>query len=100
MPVGYVVEFDDLTREQYDAVLDRLGIREQMAQGILYHAAGATQDGRWFVVDVWDESEVQDAPGFYNETLPALLADMKLSAPTRVQSFNAESIRTPQNRGG
>ena len=59
MAVGLVMQFDGVTREQYDAVMQELGLDKPDAtwpEGIVGHVAGPAGDG-WCVVDIWESQE-------------------------------------------
>jgi len=93
VPVTYVMEFENLDEQQYRAVLQRLGVAEQAGEGILHHSAGPTQDGRWMVVDVWETEAASEAPSFYDQILPNVMAEMGLPAPRRIDAFDAREVR-------
>jgi hypothetical protein len=59
MAVGLVMTFQGLGAQRYDAIMRELGLTAgggNWPDGIISHAAGATQDG-WCVVDVWESQE-------------------------------------------
>jgi hypothetical protein len=68
MAVVTVLEFPDLTREQYEWV--GASLAAGAPEGILYHACGAVEDG-WRIMDVWESQEAFDR--FVDRTyLPAV----------------------------
>jgi hypothetical protein len=87
MPQGLILEFaGDVGREQYEAVNEVLGVDAETGEGdwpapLLYHAAGAKPEG-WIVFEIWESQEAQEE--FMRRLGPAL-AQVGLSAPTRVE---------------
>lgn len=62
MAVGLVMTFKGLDARRYEAIMREMGLTAtggDWPEGIISHAAGATQDG-WCVVDVWDSQEQFD----------------------------------------
>jgi hypothetical protein len=56
MAVSFILDFPGATTEQYDGVLERMGLEGHLPAGALFHAAGQTADGLR-VVDVWESDE-------------------------------------------
>ena len=56
MTVALVLDFPGGTKQEYDAVVDRMQLGGRMAPGGLVHAAGS-YDGGWRVIDVWEDLE-------------------------------------------
>src|ERR1700758_3589516 len=62
MAVGLVMTFKGLGAQRYEAIMRELGLTATggtWPDGIISHAAGATQEG-WCVVDVWESQEQFD----------------------------------------
>lgn len=56
MSVAFVLEFNNLVQDKYDAITRELGLDQIGAKwpdGILGHTAGKTANG-WCVVDIWE----------------------------------------------
>ena len=53
MAVGLRIKFVDGTQEQYEAVNAEIGVEENPPDGLIFHAAGPTEDG-WGVLDFWE----------------------------------------------
>jgi len=68
MAIGFVLQFDKIGMDKYEAVMKEIGLRvgsnEGWPEGIISHVVGKTETGMC-VVDVW-ESEA--AFGKYRET--------------------------------
>jgi hypothetical protein len=62
MAVGVVLEFKGATLDQYDQVLEKMGLAHggPMPEGGLFHWATAMDDG-FMVIDVWETREQFDA---------------------------------------
>jgi hypothetical protein len=61
-----ILEFEDLGPDVYDAVNRELGIDPRAGAGdwpagLQWHGAGATDDGGWTVIEVWESREAQSA---------------------------------------
>lgn len=54
MAVCLILDFPGGTRDQYDQVVDKMGLNGELAPGGLFHAAGSYEGG-WRVVDVWED---------------------------------------------
>ena len=52
-----------LGQREYDALTDRMSVRENPPEGLIFHCAGEGLDGRWRVVDVWKSREHFDRFG-------------------------------------
>ena len=63
MTVAYIFEVEGMTGDQYDGIMEAMGVSAKgaiKALGAVAHIAGPS-DGGWRVVDVWDSEEVADA---------------------------------------
>jgi hypothetical protein len=56
MAVGVFLEFPGVTWEQYEQLVQDLGLSGQ-PEGVLIHVCGPTSDGGWRMVDVWESQE-------------------------------------------
>ena len=59
MAVTLIIELDGVTAEQYDAVMQNLGLADgsqSWPEGAIAHYAGPAEGG-WCVVDVWESRE-------------------------------------------
>jgi hypothetical protein len=57
MAVGFLLQFDKLGQDKYEAVMRELGLDHMGAKwpdGLLGHTAGSTPTGGWCVVDIWE----------------------------------------------
>ena len=79
MAIGMIMQFTGVHQEQYDAVMEKMGIAANWPQGIVSHVAGATDVG-WVVVDVW-ESRQQFDSFFETRLKPAFQAAGGLPEP-------------------
>ena len=61
MAIGFILQFDNLSTEKYDAVAKELGYKlhsnGNYPLGILSHVSGKTPTGGFIVVDVWDSEQ-------------------------------------------
>jgi hypothetical protein len=83
MAIGVIVK-PPATREQYDEVNARIrasGV-DPTQSGLLFHAAGAAEDGSWRVVEVWESAEALQR--FSDETLGPIISEVVgVDAPER-----------------
>ena len=60
MPVGFVLQFDKIGTDKYDAIMKELGLKlgsnSNWPDGILFHTSGKTDTGM-SVVDIWESEE-------------------------------------------
>jgi hypothetical protein len=83
MAITAIIDFEGGSAEEYDAVVQELGLVGQPAsavQGLILHAAGPTETG-WRVVDIWDSEE--DLNRFRQERL--MPATQKVGSDRRPQ---------------
>jgi heme-degrading monooxygenase HmoA len=80
MPVVVVVEapsqqnYEDVVRKVTDGKKSRMeSPSDWPAEGLLSHAAGQAEDGRFRVVDVWESEEAFNR---FGETLVPILQDL------------------------
>src|SRR4051812_8340489 len=92
MAVAFILDFAGGTAEQYDQVIDRMGLGGRTAPGRSFHAAGPTDDG-WRVVDVWDSDE--QFQSFAQEKIGPFTQEVGLTEPqiTRIEPHNAIDAR-------
>ena len=87
MAAVVVLEFDGVTKAQYDAVNAELGIDMDAGtgpwpDGLTTHVGGANDAGEFMVVEVWDSQDAQAA--WMNSTLGPALGKVGVPAPIRV----------------
>ena len=74
MTVAFIFEVETMTAEQYDGLMEAMGLSEKGAigaQGAVAHIAGPNEGGGWRVIDVWDTEEAANA--FYASDMFALV---------------------------
>ena len=54
--VAVLVEWEGVTAEQYDEMINRMSVADVALPGSLFHVAGPTENG-WRVFDVWESPE-------------------------------------------
>jgi hypothetical protein len=84
MVAEIILEFDDVTKEHYDAVNAALGLDPQTGKGewpdgLISHAAGRNDDGRLVVTEIWDTPEHQAR--FMEERLQSALIAGGIDSP-------------------
>jgi hypothetical protein len=98
MADALLLEFDGLSRENYDAVNERLGIDQATGQGdwpegMLFHA-GAAKPGGWVVYEVWESKDAQER--FMNDRLGRALQEGGVSGPpARVEWLELAAYHSP-----
>jgi hypothetical protein len=97
MAYGLVLEFTDVSRKQYDAVNEKLGIDMESGKGdwpagLVSHAAGPGASG-WIVIEVWASKAAHEA--FMGGRLGAALATVGVPVPSRVTESDLVGYQTP-----
>ena len=91
MSVGFVMQFDNVGQDKYDAVMRELGLDRLGAKwpaGVLGHTAGKSANG-WSVIDIW-ESEAAFAKFQESRLAPALKKVSGIPEP-KVTTFQVYS---------
>lgn len=66
MAIMMILELDDATTDDYDALNEAIGIDDDnLPQGLIAHAAGPSDEGGLLIVDVWESAE--DLDRFFEE---------------------------------
>lgn len=86
-------EFDGTgwTTEQYDTLIDRMGLGGRTAPGVLYHWAASTPQGM-HAVDVYESREAADA--LVQQKIGPLAQELGLPIP-RISEYEVHAILTP-----
>ena len=53
-----IAEWEGVTADQYDEMINRMSVVDVALPGSLFHVAGPTENG-WRVVDVWDSGSTR-----------------------------------------
>jgi signal transduction histidine kinase len=76
--VAVLVEWEGITAEQYDEMINRMSVADVALPGSLFHVAGPTENG-WRVFDVWESPEALDR--FTNEIVMPILEETGFPFP-------------------
>lgn len=98
MAYGIILEFSgDVTKQQYDAVNEKLGIDMDAGTGDwpagLKSHAGGTTPGGFCVMEVWDSKEQQQA--WIGGRLGAALGAVGVPEPVRVTELDLVGYHAP-----
>jgi hypothetical protein len=86
MAVGVVIMGRGVSQDRYEQVLHRVLPDNRLAAGMIYHAAGMTEDGLC-VTEIWESQEALDQ--FFNEKLGQALQEAKIDIkPVTFQVVN------------
>lgn len=86
MAVGVIFEAAGVSQAQYDQTRNEASPDNQLPSGLLYHAAGPSENG-FCVIEVWESQEVLDQ--FFREKLGQALQNAKIDVrPTFFQVAN------------
>jgi len=90
MAIGVVMEFSGATLEQYDRVMELMGLTdgETAPEGLLFHWVAATDDGIR-VTDVWRERAQFDR--FGEEQIGPFTQQAGIPAPPRTEFFEVHN---------
>ena len=98
MAVGLILEFDGVSRKEYDAVNERLNVNVATGtgawpEGLLFHAGGA-KPGGWVVMEVWESKEAQQR--FMEERLARALQEAGVTEPpARAEWIDLAAYQSP-----
>jgi len=90
MAVGLIFEGPGVTQAQYEQVLNEVAPGNQVIPGVLYHAAGPSENG-FCVVEVWESQEVADQ--FFQDKLGVALQNAGITGQPRF--FSVVNILKP-----
>jgi len=89
MAILMILELDDATTDDYEAVNAAIGIDEDnLPDGLVSHAVGPTDEGGLLIVDVWESEEALDR--FFTEHAGPAMAQVGVgsSAQPRVHQVH------------
>jgi hypothetical protein len=82
MAIGLIFDAPGVTQAQYEQVRNEVnGGTTTFAEGVLYHAAGPTENG-WAVVEIWESQEMLQQ--FFEEKLGQALQRAGIQAQPRL----------------
>jgi hypothetical protein len=99
MAAQVILEFEGVTKKEYDAVNDALGIDMESGtgpwpDGLVVHAAGLNENGHLVVTEVWDTPDHQAR--FMEERLAEALVKGGITGPpSSVTWIELHSHQTP-----
>jgi hypothetical protein len=93
MAVILLMKWDGVTPEQYDQVIEELGINEDPAHGGLLHLAGNDDEGLR-VVDVWDSEEAFNS--FAESRLMPTVQKLGLEGQPDVTFVELRNVHSPR----
>ena len=98
MPVLMVLDWDGIGVAEYEALRARVGWKEEVPPGALFHAAAKTDDGMR-AVDLWESAEAFQR--FVDERLVPAAAELGIPGAPRVDLRPTVDVFTPgyQPRG-
>jgi hypothetical protein len=73
---------EGIGREQYDAVNEKLNAQDDPPPGLIFHAAGEGDDGRWRIIEVWESRAQYDR--FNEERLTPAIAEVSGMPPEEI----------------
>jgi hypothetical protein len=93
MAVAIVMDFSGATLEQYDQVIEKMGLQPGGAtpEGALFHWVSATDDGIK-VVDVWETAEQWQ--GFADTQIGPATAEIGVPGPPAVTMHEVHNYMT------
>jgi hypothetical protein len=98
LAVGLILKFDSIGRTEYEAVNAKLGIDMASGSGdwppgLKSHAAGTGDDGKFYVVEVWESRDAQGQ--FMHGRLGRALQEGGVSGMPEVTWFDLLAYQTP-----
>ena len=97
MAVAVLIELQSCTREQYDEVLEAMGLTFGVApEHAIFHVAGPTEDGGWRVVDVWDSLDAFDH--FAREKIGPCLMSAGIDEEPRITIWDVHNTMSQEGQ--
>jgi hypothetical protein len=93
MAVVMSMRWEGVTQEQYDEVMQRLGLDEDPPAGGMFHVAGPG-DGAWRVCDVWESQEHFER--FMNDRLAGVTQEVGMQGEPEVEFFPLHNVWAPR----
>jgi hypothetical protein len=93
MPVLMIMQWDNVTREQYDAVRETVKFETDVPKGGLFHVAAFTDKGELRVTDLWERAE--DFQAFVEQRLMPGVAKVGIEGEPKVEVWPAHNVFTP-----
>jgi hypothetical protein len=87
------MRWDGVTEEQYDAVMEKLGLDEDPPDGGMFHLAGSTDDGIR-VIDVWESEE--QFKQFMEDRLAAVTQEVGMEGQPVVEFLPLRNVWAPR----
>ena len=92
MATAMVMEWPGVTEEQYDRVMELLGLDESPPQGGIFHVAGPGSGG-WRVVDIWESQDHFER--FAQERLMPAVQQAGLKGEPQTHFFPVHNLFAP-----
>ncbi|HTM44816.1 MAG TPA: hypothetical protein VL137_07670 [Polyangiaceae bacterium] len=93
MAIGFIMQFENMSTDKYDAIAKELGYKLHSnggyPLGVLSHAVGKTQGGGLVVVDVWDSEK--DFGAFLEGQLKPAFAKVGGISEPKVTTFEVHN---------
>jgi len=87
------MRWEGVTEEQYDAVMDKLGLDEDPPEGGIFHVCGFG-GGAMRVFDVWDSQAAFE--GFMGERLQSVIQEVGLEGEPPVEYYELHNVWAPE----
>jgi len=91
MAIARVFDGKGSTKEQYDALIEKMGFGEHAAPGVVFHWAAPTPEGM-HAVDVYESREAADR--LVQENIGPAAAELGLPLP-EISEYEVHAILTP-----
>ncbi len=92
MATAMLMEWPNVTAEQYEQVMALLGLDARPPAGGSFHVAGITRDGLR-VLDIWDSQQAFET--FQRDRLAPAVEAVGIKSSPKVQFFPVHNIYTP-----
>jgi hypothetical protein len=92
MAVAMLMEWPEVTQEQYAAVMKELQLDVNPPAGGLFHVAGPMSGG-WRVVDVWESAEAFQT--FSEQRIMPAIKKVGITTQPRIEVYPAYNVYVP-----
>jgi hypothetical protein len=95
MATVMAMRWEGVTQEQYDAVMDGLGLDDELPDGGIFHIAGF-ENGAMRVIDVWDSQGAFEQ--FMGQRLQPVIQEVGLAGEPEVVYYELYNVWAPRGQ--
>jgi hypothetical protein len=93
MPTVMYMDWPEVTREQYDEALEKIGWERDVPDGALFHVAWFDESDGFHVVDLWESGDHFNR--FVDERLMPAVREIGIQGEPKVRMTQAHRVFAP-----